>query len=124
MNLIKIGNDMFIIDIEVMGNFITEQNQNDKSNGNMEVEKEIINTYSANSELIGKQETIHEKDKGREINVSKYEIIRTMIDTVMSYNEEIDNSLGIDRAMKQAPIPFKIAFNTLLYYKILKRINI
>lgn len=123
MNLIKIGNDAFIIDIEAMNNIITEQKVNNESYSNVEIEKETINTYSP-TEFIEKKEIVREKDKGREIDISKYETIRTMIDTIMGYFEEIDDSLGADRALRQAPIPFKIAFNTLLNYKILKKINI
>jgi len=42
---------------------------------------------------------------------------------VLIYNEEIDDTLGIDRAFSEAPISFKLAFNTLLDYDIIVEVE-
>lgn len=53
------------------------------------------------------------------INVAKYEIIKMMIEIIMSESEETDENLGTHN-LKKLSIPFKIAFNTLLQNQILK----
>jgi hypothetical protein len=53
------------------------------------------------------------------INVAKYEMIKMMIEILMSESEETDENLGTHN-LKKLSIPFKIAFNTLLQNQILK----
>jgi len=60
-------------------------------------------------------------DSEQNISLVKFELVKTMIDVIMSENEEVDSNLGAV-SLKDISIPFKIAFNTLLYHKILKRI--
>lgn len=52
------------------------------------------------------------------ISVVKYELIKIMIDVVLSENEETDETLG---PKTNATIPFKLAFNTLLNNKIINK---
>lgn len=52
------------------------------------------------------------------ISVVKYEIIKVMIDVVLSETEETDETLG---PKTNASIPFKLAFNTLLNNKIINK---
>ena len=59
-------------------------------------------------------------ERGREIDATKYEIIRLMLEVLMDNNEESDTALGVDRALDKTPLSYKIAFNTLLKYNILK----
>ena len=56
----------------------------------------------------------------REINSSRYEILRTMLEVIVDYSEDFDVSLGIDRALEASNLGFKLAFNTLIKYGILK----
>jgi hypothetical protein len=50
--------------------------------------------------------------------VVQYEIIKMMLEVVLSETEEVDETLG-DKA--SASIPFKLAFNTLLNNKIIQK---
>ncbi len=59
-------------------------------------------------------------DREREVNTARYEILRTMLEVLVDTTEEFDDSLGIDRALESSSIGFKLAFNTLLNYGILK----
>jgi hypothetical protein len=52
------------------------------------------------------------------ISVVKYDMIKVMIDVIMTEREDVDESLG---PKSDASIPFKIAFNTLLNNKIIKQ---
>ncbi len=67
-----------------------------------------------NEELTGNTETF---------SVIKFEVVKTMIEVIMTEREdEMDNNLGTYNQNKLS-IPFKIAFNTLLMYKIIKHLE-
>jgi hypothetical protein len=53
------------------------------------------------------------------VNVTRYEIIKMMIEVIMTESEEADENLG-SHNLKKLTIPFKLAFNTLLENQILK----
>lgn len=57
----------------------------------------------------------------QQISVTRYETFKTMIDVLLTEREELDEGLGA-HAGKDLSIPFKIAFNTLLINKILKKL--
>ena len=63
------------------------------------------------------------RERGREIDTIKYDLMRTLIEVLLDGNEEADESLGADRALDSAPLSFKLAFNTLTHYGILKEIE-
>ncbi len=54
------------------------------------------------------------------IHIVKYETIKYLIETVMSENETIDEKFGMNST--EASLPFKIAFNTLLFKKIINKL--
>ena len=45
------------------------------------------------------------------------------LEIILTYNEEVDDAMGLERALVDTTIPFKVAFNTLLNYEILKEID-
>jgi len=53
------------------------------------------------------------------ISVVKYDIIKLLIEILMSENEQIDETLGIKS--KEVTIPFKLAFNSLLNKKLINK---
>lgn len=55
------------------------------------------------------------------ISLVKFELVKTMIDVIMTESEEIDENLGV-KGSNNLSIPFKMAFNTLLTHGILKTI--
>ena len=83
------------------------------------------------------QDPDQDQDKETEYNVtidiSKYEIIKYFVETIMSFDvippgadeDEIErlirrkNKTGID--LQTMPLSFKLAYNTLLHYEILKK---
>lgn len=58
-------------------------------------------------------------DTEQNISIVKFELIKTMIDVVMSESSEHDEKMGL-KGTNELTIPFKIAFNTLLRYNILQ----
>ena len=55
------------------------------------------------------------------MSLIKLELVKTMVDVIMTENEEIDSKLG-NKGLKDLSIPFKIAFNTLLFHKIIRKL--
>ena len=53
------------------------------------------------------------------ISVVKYEMVKTLIEIIMTENESVDEALGPKNS--DLSIPFKIAFNTLLNKKLLNK---
>jgi hypothetical protein len=65
-------------------------------------------------QLSGESETTH-------ISIIKYDTIKLMMEIIMDEPEEIDETLGA-KGTNNLSIPFKIAFNTLLYKKLLNKL--
>ena len=65
-------------------------------------------------------EIIPEQNNGIQVDISKWEILRLMIDAIMNTNTDVDDKLGMAGLNNNSSIPFKIAFNTLLKYNILQ----
>jgi hypothetical protein len=57
----------------------------------------------------------------QQISVTRYDTFKSLIEVLLTEREELDEDLGIHGA-KNLTIPFKIAFNTLLINKILKKL--
>ena len=53
------------------------------------------------------------------INIVTFDILKMMLEVVLTEREEVDENLGI-RSADKLSIPFKFAFNTLLRYNIIK----
>mgnify|MGYP003639136322 CR=1 FL=1 len=55
------------------------------------------------------------------INLVSFEVVKIMLEIIMTEREEVDENLGI-HSTKNLSIPFKFAFNTLLKHQILKHL--
>lgn len=55
-----------------------------------------------------------------QIHVVKYEVVKGMIDTLLTEANDVDENLGINS--NELSIPFKLAFNTLMFKKIINKI--
>jgi hypothetical protein len=54
------------------------------------------------------------------VHLVKYETVKTLVDVVLSEENEVDENLGMKT--NEVSIPFKIAFNTLLMKEIINKI--
>jgi hypothetical protein len=54
----------------------------------------------------------------QKINVIKFEMVKLMLDVIMTENESHDEKLGLKNA--DTSIPFRLAFNSLLNKKLIK----
>lgn len=52
------------------------------------------------------------------ISVTKYEMVKMLMEVLMTEREDIDETLG---SKAQVSIPFRLAFNTLLHKKLINK---
>jgi|TARA_B100001758_G_C17903285_1_gene349753 hypothetical protein len=60
-------------------------------------------------------------DKATEINLPKFEFFKSMVDTICNIVEDVDDKLGVV-SLNKLSIPNKLALNTLIKYKIIKKL--
>ncbi|NIQ16122.1 MAG: hypothetical protein GTO02_17540 [Candidatus Dadabacteria bacterium] len=117
--MIQFGEKTYYIDLEVIDKLV----DNDESLAAQNLsELQTVEFYDEKGQLTGKEVTTRTYAKGKEIDASKYGTIMGFVETVMNYDDEIDETLGIERGLNASPLSFKIAFNTLLRYNILKEL--
>jgi len=74
-----------------------------------------------NGELIGTEILEISSDREREFDGSKYTLLMQMVEVLLDTREETeDDSLGSERALAKTSFAYKLAFNTLINYGILK----
>ena len=83
-----------------------------------EVEKECIDKES---EKDGEQIS-YDDNNGAQIDVTKYEMYRELMGTLLMYNEQVDNKMGMIGLNNSTTVPFKLAYNTLLIKGVLKEL--
>jgi hypothetical protein len=55
-----------------------------------------------------------------QVHLVKYETVKFMLEIVMEHPEEVDEKMGLNSS--ELPLPFKLAFNTLLIKKIINKL--
>jgi len=84
--------------------------------------KIFSDNYYVDIDEIEKYINIPSSSGGSEmhINVVKYEVVKMMMEVLMTEDEEMDESLGLKSAAGTT-IPFKLAFNSLLNKKLINK---
>jgi hypothetical protein len=113
-NLFNVAGERFYFDLDKISEFIKLEKLDDEIDTIFK-DKPDPNKSKEDGELpIG--------DFGQMIDITKWELTKAMIETVLSENNgELDESMGIAKLEAQLSIPFRISFNTLLINKILKK---
>jgi hypothetical protein len=117
---LEFGGKHYFIDFEELDNFLWVDDMDREVS---ETETRTIYTAEGkeNGSEVTKKETVNEK----EINGVRYEIITGMIQTVLEYSagDDDDDLLGAKRALEKMPFAYKLAFNTLIKYEIIKEVK-
>lgn len=120
--MLKLFGDLYYIDFEVLDSFL-EIEGTDYDN-NILTTKHITRTIKNGDEEI--EITEDENYKPKEVNGVRFEIIRNFIEDLAlsseSTNEDYDEMLG-SKNLQKMPTRFKLAYNTLLFYNILRKVN-
>ena len=119
-DLFNIGGEEYFFDLDKISNFIKLEKNDDILTDIFESSDDV-----SVDDVIKETEQVEEMsmDSYQMIDVTKWELTKAMIETVLSENNEVDESMGRVNLEKQLSIPFRISFNTLLINKIIKKNN-
>lgn len=118
--MLTIAGITYVLDFDKLDNILTlEESLLTKE---ME-ETETKEVYDAKNNFVGKEVLTKKFIKGKEIDATRYEMIRFLIEMIFSNIEDFDDTLGIDRALSSTNLGFKISFNTLLDMGIIKELD-
>jgi hypothetical protein len=115
---LEFGGVNYYVDFDALDGLLDIDKKNTKKNI---IETETIISYDNENNIIGKTVTKRENERNKEINLASYETLRLLMEVVFSYqNEDMDDTLGAERALGSSTLPFKLSFNTLVKYGIIK----
>jgi hypothetical protein len=118
--MLTIAGISYVLDFKALDSILTLE----ESLKTKEIEeREIKEVYDADNNFTGKEVLTKHFLKGKEIDATRYEMIRFLVEIIFGNNEEFDDTLGLDRALSNTSIGFKISFNTLLHMGIIKEID-
>lgn len=116
--MIEFGGIYYYLDLDALDKAITSKANDPKDLVTLFEKKQIISEDGKTSVETKETSSV----RGKELDGHKYELIRFMLETIIDNDDDIDSdaSLGVDRALEKAKLSYKIAFNTLYNYGILK----
>ncbi len=114
--MIEFGGSIYYIDVEAFDRAITSKNTTEIVTG---TDKKTF--ANSSNDIVTTEVTESTRERGKEIEAAKYDLLREMVMIILDNDDEGDDaSLGVDRALAKTPLSYKIAFNTLINYGILK----
>ena len=114
--MIEFGGIMYYIDIDALEKVISPALEPTKL-----VETHTKTYLDEKGKIVSVEVNETSTERVREVNAAKYDLIRTMIEVVLdSVEDDIDDTMGAERGLEKVSLSFKIAFNTLYEYEIIK----
>jgi hypothetical protein len=117
---LEFGGNYYYIDFDGLDKFLWIKD-NDKEVSDTEHRTIYTAEGEPNGSEIVKKISINEK----EINGVRYELITSMLQTVLDFSDgdDDDDLLGAKKALEKMPFAYKLAFNTLIKYNIIKELK-
>jgi hypothetical protein len=115
--MIEFGGVLYYIDLDAFENAISSQKA---SKEDAVFSTEIITKTDGNGNIEYEKKVVTSGPNVKEVDITKFEIIRNLLDVILDYDDESDTSLGADRALEKTSLSYKLAFNTLFEYGIIK----
>lgn len=116
--MLNIFGSTYYIDLMELDSFLLLDSSQDKDTTTKTVE-----SWNGDNNFAGKDVIVDEVIKVKEVNGVKFEIVRNFIsDLSDGADGEFDDTLG-SRNLDKLGVRFKLAFNTLTHYNILKKLN-
>ena len=116
--MIEFGGVSYYIDLTAFGKIIlSKETEKEKT----AISKQIKTTINEDGKTTQIEQIENFSNNEDYIDMPTLNLLTTMIDVLMdNTGEEMDTTLGNERALEKTDISFQIAFNTLYNYKILK----
>lgn len=119
--MLEFGNSIYYIDIEAFDRAITVTTILDGLPPIVDTETKT--TINEGGQIVQVEKLEKTYGKIKEIDAVKYDLLKSFVEYLMDYDDITDDTLGLDRAFKKAPLGYKVIFNTLLNQGILKEID-
>jgi hypothetical protein len=115
--MLEFGDSVYYVDLKAFDKAIT---LSDYAKNKNSTDREYKQTLNEEGKVVMTE--VYEKTSpaSKEIDGTKYELLKTFIEFIIDYSDDSDDTLGADRALQQMPLGFKIVFNTLLNEGIIK----
>lgn len=115
--MIEFGGVLYYINLEAFEDAISTQKSSEED---AVFSTETITKKNGSGIIEYEKKIVTSAPKDREVDIIKFEIVRNLLDVVLDYDDESDTSLGADRALEKTSLSYKMAFNTLYEYGIIK----
>jgi hypothetical protein len=113
--MIEFGGIYYYIDLDTLEKIITIQPEEGEYHTSIETTTKTF--VDGTIETTTVQASL---PKMKELDAAKYDIIRNCIDIILDSDDQGDSALGAESALEQMPMAYKVAFNTLYKYEIIK----
>jgi hypothetical protein len=117
-NLFKIAGEEFYFDLDAVSQFIKLEKEEDIDDL-FQTEEELSEVSEDGEKELTDEEVMFDGGMGQMIDITKWELTKAMVETVLMEHGEIDENMGIAKLETQLSIPFRFSFNTLLINKII-----
>lgn len=119
--MLEFGGVIYIIDLNKLSDVLVI-NEDVKGVVKEDFTIKTIEYMDANGKKIKEKKIKSPRETYKEMDASKYETVRYLLEVLFTYTEDVDDNLGV-ASLDRANISFKLAFNTLLNYGILREIK-
>jgi hypothetical protein len=116
MNLFDIAGEEYYFDLETIADFVRLDSGNSKNGLDYLLTKKDENEEN----VVENKELQEEMLQGPLIDMTKWDLTKAMIETILSENGIVDEAMGVTKLGEQLSIPFRLSFNTLVRHKIIK----
>jgi hypothetical protein len=119
--MIRIGEDYYYLDLDKLSEVLYPENQDEALKEGVIIEKDI--EYTKDTMASDRKDikvTERHRDKPKEVDGLKYELVRAMLDVIMNVELEYDEVTKEPADLEKAPTNFVMSFNTLLKLEIIK----
>lgn len=117
--MIEFGGTIYRLDLNRLSDAISLSSRLEKT-----VVETVVKEYlDENGKITGSEVLKTTRDRELTIDSTKYDMLRMMIEIITDDTEDTDDTLGVDRALEKTSLGYKIAFNTLHNYGILKEVE-
>jgi hypothetical protein len=104
----EIANENFYLDLDRISDFIKIDSV------------DTLDDILSGVDDLSEEELESLAPQGQMVDVTKWEMTKTLIEVLLQENGIVDEGMGITKLGEQLSIPFRISFNTLIHNKIIK----
>jgi hypothetical protein len=109
MELFKIAGNQYYFDLQTISDFVRIDEEKTKN---------LEDLFNKDNDK--KDENEDEVIQGPLIDMTRWDLVKAMIETVLSENGIVDDDMGPTMLGKQLSIPTRLSFNTLIKHKLIK----